>query len=176
MLDEGAVVLSGAPILRLIEDTNLEARVGVPVDVAAGVHVGEEVEVTIRGGLVRAQVTGLVPEVDANTRTTDVILTFEGSVRALPGEAVRLEIAEAVEERGFWVPTTALTPGTRGLWSGYTLARERQGLARVERHELEVLHTTGDRSLVRGTLQAGDRLVAEGVHRIVPGQIVRDAR
>ncbi|MGK7927765.1 MAG: efflux RND transporter periplasmic adaptor subunit, partial [Spirulina sp.] len=37
---------------------------------------------------------------------------------------------------------------------------------------VEVLNTDGDRVLVRGTLQAGDRVILDGTHRIVSGQWV----
>jgi hypothetical protein len=37
---------------------------------------------------------------------------------------------------------------------------------------VEILFTDGDQSLVRGTLQAGDRVIASGSHRLVAGQTV----
>ncbi|MBD2066202.1 efflux transporter periplasmic adaptor subunit, partial [Leptolyngbya sp. FACHB-671] len=40
----------------------------------------------------------------------------------------------------------------------------------LERRDVEVLHTETDRVLVRGLLQAGDRVVTEGIQRLVPGQ------
>ncbi|GAX36526.1 hypothetical protein [Nodularia sp. NIES-3585] len=43
----------------------------------------------------------------------------------------------------------------------------------VQEKAVEILHQTGDRVLVRGTLQPGDRIVANGTHRVVPGQKVQ---
>jgi len=55
---------------------------------------------------------------------------------------------------------------------------------RVERRDVEILHTESDTSgkgkalrvLVRGMLQPGDRVIVGGTHRIVPGQLVRPAK
>ena len=68
--------------------------------------------------------------------------------------------------------------GERGLWSAYVVtlpaSPSAQGAgSRVARRDVEVLHTEGDRVLVRGMLQPGDRVIASGTHRIVPGQVVR---
>ena len=43
----------------------------------------------------------------------------------------------------------------------------------TERRVVEVLHTEGDQVLVRGTLQDGELVVIDGLHRIVAGQLVR---
>ena len=43
----------------------------------------------------------------------------------------------------------------------------------VQPKAVEILHQESDRALVQGTLQAGDRIVSNGVHRLVPGQRVR---
>jgi multidrug efflux pump subunit AcrA (membrane-fusion protein) len=43
------------------------------------------------------------------------------------------------------------------------------------RRELEVLHASGDRVYVRGTLQPGDAVVTDGTQRIVPGLAARTA-
>ena len=39
---------------------------------------------------------------------------------------------------------------------------------------VEVIHTDGETAVVRGAIYAGERIVTEGVHRIVPGQRVTD--
>jgi hypothetical protein len=44
------------------------------------------------------------------------------------------------------------------------------------REIVEVLHVSGDRAFVRGTLNSGDRIVSDGVHRVAPGTRVTPAR
>ena len=37
---------------------------------------------------------------------------------------------------------------------------------------MEVLQIQSDRILVRGTLQPYDQVITDGIHRLVPGQLV----
>ena len=176
-VDEGATVDVGLPVLRLIEDGALEARIGVTVERAAELAEGSTVVLGIRGERVPARVRRLVPELDGPTRTTDVVLALspEDSHRHFAGEVVRLLLSEWIDAPGAWVPTAALVPGTRGLWAAYVVEPAEDGAGRIARRELEALHTDGERTLVRGTLRGGERLVTEGVHRVVPGQRVAAA-
>jgi len=92
----------------------------------------------------------------------------------VPGQVARLTVNEAIASAGYWVPTTALTHGTRGLWSLYVArpAEGRSDFGEVERRDVELIHTAGDRSLVRGTLGANEHVISSGTHRVVVGQRV----
>jgi hypothetical protein len=68
-------------------------------------------------------------------------------------------------------PLTALTRETRGLWSAYIVEGEGEE-AKVARHFVEVVHVENDRAWIRGTLDGDVEVVADGTHRIVPGQPV----
>ena len=168
-VDEGSIVAAGTPVLEVMDDTNVEAWIGLPPSAALALQVGQQHELMIAGKPVRATVQSLAPDVRRTTRTRNVILRLEANtLGALPGQVVRLAVTEQVEEPGYWVPTTALTRGTRGLWSLFKV--ENQVVARCD---VEVLDTVGSKSFVRGTLQAGDAIVASGTHRVVVGQQVR---
>jgi hypothetical protein len=84
-----------------------------------------------------------------------------------------------VGEPGVWLPLSALTEGVRGLWQAYALAPladARPGVVagqRVTPLPVEVLHYDGDRAYVRGPFAHGTPVVAGGLHRVVPGQLVR---
>ncbi|MFN6065640.1 MAG: efflux transporter periplasmic adaptor subunit, partial [Pseudanabaena sp.] len=73
--------------------------------------------------------------------------------------------------QGFWMPTTALYRGERVLRSCFEIAREVDAY-RVEKRDVEVLHTEGDRVLVRGTISANEEVVSSGTQRLVNGQTV----
>jgi multidrug efflux pump subunit AcrA (membrane-fusion protein) len=84
-------------------------------------------------------------------------------------------MSHSVEQRdaGFWLPVEALTRGDRGLWSVLAVnTGEEAGSAVVERRDVELLHSDGDRVYVRGTLSADETVVARGTHRLVHGQRV----
>ncbi|NOZ39035.1 MAG: efflux RND transporter periplasmic adaptor subunit [Planctomycetes bacterium] len=167
-VDEGSILSSGTPVLEVIDDTNLEAWIGLPPRAALALQVGEEHELMIAGKPIMATVQSLAPDVQQTSRTRNVILCLQpGLQTVLPGQVVRLAVTEQVDESGFWVPTTALTRGTRGLWSLFVVQDDFVG-----RCDVEVLDTVGTASFVRGTLQAGDAVIASGTHRVVAGQRV----
>ena len=92
------------------------------------------------------------------------------------GQLVQLQLTEFVAEPGFWVPASAITSDHRGLWSCLTLEAELNSAADtscegiVRKQSVEVLHQHQDWLYVRGTLRDGQILVADGLHRLVPGQ------
>ncbi|MEM9217061.1 MAG: efflux RND transporter periplasmic adaptor subunit [Cyanobacteria bacterium P01_F01_bin.150] len=178
-VDEGTVIAAGEPILTLVEDNALEAHIGVPVNAALQVSIGSRLQVQIGSNTYQAQVISTLPQVDAVTRTLTIILRLDPSateeVRA--GQVVRLRLSETISEAGYWLPTTALIKGIRGLWSCYVLGQaevvDGKDAFRIEQRELEVIHTQGDRVFVRGTLQHHDQVIVSGNHRLVVDQLVR---
>ena len=185
LADDGTVVEAGQPVFRLVEDGKLEAWIGLPARATDQLAPGSSQVLKIQGDGFTATVASRFPEVDPATRTRTVVLELDESVseRVVPGQVARLELEKTVHERGFWLPSVALTKGARGLWTA--LVAEAQagtdnsletGSFLVARRELELLHVEGDRVLVRGTLNPGDRVIAVGTHRVVPGQVVRLAQ
>ena len=179
LADEGTVVQTGQAILTIIEDSALEAWVGLPVDAANLLHVNSALGVRIEGRTFDVHVSCRRPEVDPATRTRTVIFRLDPSASdyVVHGQIVRLQLEETVEASGYWLPTTALTEGERGLWSCLVAVPDethssRRDALRVERRDVEVLHTESNRVLVRGTLNAGDRVIATGTHRVSVGQRV----
>lgn len=167
-VDEGTVVAPGEGVLELVESDALEAWVGIPPDAAGRLAIGDRVAVTVgaeeRGGVVRS----VRPEIDADTRTRNVVLAIESPEGWVAGEVARVAIDEPVEGTGTWAPTASLVAGERGLWS--VLVVEADGV--VAARPVEVIESEGDRSLVRGALEAGERMVTRGSHRVVVGQRV----
>ncbi len=176
-LDEGVVVSGGQALITLVESAPLEVRVGVPPDAARDLRPGERHPVRVGDRRLQATVSTLLPELDAGSRTATVVLRLPAE--DLPvGATARLSLRRSETGAGFWLPTTALVAAERGLWSVYVLepadTAPDQG-RRVARRLVEPLHTEGDRSLVRGTLRPGDRVIAAGTHRVVPGVRVTEA-
>lgn len=175
-VDEGTVVGSGQSVVRLMEDAAPEARIGIPTTTASQLQVGDTQTVMLNNESLLATVTAVLPEVDPDTRTQVVVFQLDRGVitRINPGQTVRVAIAETVPAEGIWLPISALTQDIRGLWSAYAVVpTEGADSYALQPQSVEILHQESDRALVRGTLQAGDRVVANGVHRLVPGQQVQ---
>lgn len=168
LIDEGVVLTSGSAVLEVIDDTHLEAWIGLPPSAARLLQIGEQHDLLVDGVRVEAVLQSLAPDISQATRTRNAIFRLNSNEAVvLPGQVVRLAIAEQVAQPGYWVPTSALTRSTRGLWSVYVVQNNR-----VARRDVEFLDTVGDHSFVRGSLQPADLVIAGGTHRIVVGQQV----
>lgn len=169
-VDEGAILVPGQQVLRLVESGVAEARIGVPTDVASTLEPGARYEFRSGNRGVEGRLLALLPEVDDTTRTTTALFALDdGTLPA--GASVELELERAVTESGFWLPLTSLSEAQRGLWAVYALVDAPEGSV-TERRLVEVIHTERDRVFVQGTLRDGEQIVATGTQRIVPGQVV----
>ncbi|MDJ0522978.1 MAG: efflux RND transporter periplasmic adaptor subunit [Planctomycetota bacterium] len=171
---EGVVVQPGQTVLTLVEDGHLEARVGLPVDVALGLKPGTTYDVRVDDETFKATLRDLLPATDPATRTQAAVfdLPQRARGRVVPGQIARLTFDESVAVRGWWLPSSALARGVRGLWSVKAVASEGKAKGVVVKHQVEVLHTEGDRVLVRGTLGADDLVIVGDGERVVPGMQV----
>ena len=168
--------------MHLLERVEPEVRIGVAGDSIDVISPGDQRQVSIRDRIVSATVKSVLPVRGNRTRSVDVVLTlhteFDGIRR---GDLATLAIERREPEPGYWLPLSALTESSRGLWACYVTIelaeRERVGSAthKLRRRELEVVHQEVDRVFVRGTLSNGEMVVVEGLHRLVPDQLVRIA-
>lgn len=173
--DEGTVISPETPLLRLVEDQQLEAHIGVPVEMTPSLKRGARQQVQLNGKTYQSTLKAVLPELDPVTRTREVVLALDkqAAEQLIPGQVIRLAMEEPVEMRGFWLPLSALARGERGLWSAYAVVPGKvEGELILEKRQIEVLHTEGDRVLVRGTLKSGDRMVVDGIHKLANNQRV----
>jgi len=174
-VNQGSVVSAGMPIIRVVAADSLEAWIGLPVERAAEVRVGQQNGVTVQGRRFDGVVAAKRAEIDRSTRTRTVILSVDAKLsnEILPGAVVRMDLRRETEGGGFWLPLTSLMREARGLWSVYVVEADDDRAQKVSRRYVELTHLENDRALVRGTLDAGDLVISDGTHRVVPGQEVR---
>lgn len=174
-LDEGTVASAGQSVIRLMESAAPEARIGMPAKAVEKLQIGSEQTLKLGSQTYKAKVASILPEVNLNTRTQVVVFNLDPSAitRINPGQTVRLEMIENIDTEGYWLPTEALSQSIRGLWACYVVTEleDRSGY-RVQQQSVEIIHQRGDEALIRGTLELGDIIVANGTHRLVPGQLV----
>ncbi len=177
-LDEGVVVNAGQSVVRFVEGGERKVPIGVPPTQVSRLRIGSVEEVRVGERTYSAKVLSILPELDSMTRTQSVILALPQAV--VPGTVVRLELNEIENMEGYWLPTSALVWGERGLLACFALVSPDKsdldlplGTYQTEKRMVEVLHTEGDRSLVRGVLQPGDLVVTSGTNQLAPGQFVK---
>jgi RND family efflux transporter MFP subunit len=171
---QGAVVSPGTPVVRLVESANREAQVGVPAALAQSLVPGNRYTLRLRDMRLQAALLSVRPDVDPATRTAMAIFALPDADSALDGEPVSLELQEAVNMRGGWLPMAALVEGQRGLWNVLRVEPEGEHY-RTVRESVEVLDVQGEQVFAVGTLLSGASVVASGLHRITPGTLVNVA-
>lgn len=180
-VDPGVVVASGAPCLRILS-VQLEGRFGIPPTTAQTLAIGDVVDVSASGIRCQGKVIRMAPLVDQTTRTRAVYVAVEPNDPWVSGQVASIHLPlrpDAPEQTNqntnpsFWVPSTALSRGGRGVWTLLTMPGD-QPIQTASRRAVEVLRTDGSVSLVSGMIQKQDRIIASGTHRITAGMKVRE--
>ena len=175
-LDPGSIAGPATPVCKLVEQSKLEAWIGLPVNVAAQTKVGQQHSVVIGGKPYDVTVSAKIKELDTNTRTQSLLFKFapDAAESIVPGQLCQIEITTKVAADGYWIPNSAITRGVRGLSTVMKLVpdSDQPELFRVCRCDVEIIKTDSQRVLVKGTISDGDLVVANGVHRITIGQLV----
>lgn len=168
LVDPGDWVKVGTPALSLVSLQDLEVLVDVPAEVGARLSVGDTA--TLHGsGEAAAEVVGVVPALDATTRTMRVRLSpAERPPWLLSGLALDVEFSVQLQGDGVLVPRDALLRGAVDT----RVMRVVDG--RAEPSTVEVIAGAGSQVLVHGGgLRAGQTVVVRGNERLQPGQPVQ---
>lgn len=189
LVDEGEMLSPQQPVLELIETGQLEAHVGVPSSLLdsflayADDRMQESGYLTVRSGEheVHATLRKVLPQIDPSTRTQTVILTIEDSDDHLvvDGQLIKLDFVESVSVVGafFEVPQSSLVSGASGLWAVYVVEplKDREGEGIVTLRDVARHQKTGESVVVKalhGAFNGEVLIVSDGVHKVVPGQLV----
>ncbi|MEM9255579.1 MAG: efflux RND transporter periplasmic adaptor subunit [Pseudomonadota bacterium] len=170
-VSEGAVVAAGAPVLQLVESGSREAHIGVAAEDSRRLIPGQRYPLELAGREVQAQLRAVRPDLDPRTLTATAVFELPETTGALEGEPVSLMLAEQVDSVGGWLPMAALIEGERGVWNVLRVHASDGGEVAV-REVVEVLEVRGEYVYVVGTLKDQERVIADGVHRVVPGVAV----
>lgn len=170
-VDKGSVVAAGQTVLTLQQNNGFLARIALAADDAFTLKSGESHNLVNDGNVIPAQILSIAKQRRLDTRTVDVLFSLNSpQALLLPGDLLSFTYDIAVEERGVWVPKTALNSGVRGLWTLFVVSD--QGEQTVTAKSVELLYADDMKAYVRGPIKAGDMLVLNGGHRLVPNQQV----
>ncbi len=169
--DAGAVTSPGTPVLRLIQSHVREAHIGIAPEMAGDLKPGNTYALHWRQQELPAVLRGVRPDVDPATRAAIAVFNLPAEPLLLDGESISLALPSYIDESGGWLPLSALLEGQRGIWNVLAVTPIENGFV-TRREVVEVLELRDDIAYVRGTLEDGQMVVADGVHRIAPGSPV----
>ncbi|MEM1352182.1 MAG: efflux RND transporter periplasmic adaptor subunit [Pseudomonadota bacterium] len=164
-VDEAETISVGQHIMRVMETSVPELRVGLPLDVSEANL--KEVTVDINGVKTPATLKRLRPDVDPVTRTRTALFALDPRAPVIFGQTVSLLLETRVPAAGAWVPVDALQSGEGSVWRVLVVDNKT-----IRNAAVEILHIDGPRAYVRGTFDDGMQVVTAGAHRVVAGQTV----
>lgn len=171
--DEGEVIGVGTPVVKLLENTSPEIRVGVSADAIQQLNVGQDYPIKIGEQQIFGNLKTILPERRTNTRNIDAIFQLgDKSINLRTGDLAELILQDYVNTAVFRLPVGALTESARGIWAIYVVVDDNEGTY-LDRRQIELLHHQGDDVFVRGTLSEAEQVVVSGIHRLVPNQRVK---
>ncbi len=167
----GDVVNAGSPVLTLLSSGNKEAKFGVPISAFDALKNQTQQQIRVGDKIYTGQLLNATSSVDFATRTAALRYELGDLHHVHPGETAYLLQETEIQKNGFWVPLTSITDGLRGTWNVFVVV-DKNGQSLVERRAITILHSTKNAAFVSGSLRDQDKLIVDGVHRIVSGQAV----
>lgn len=108
--------------------------------------------------------------VDPTTGSITLRLVFPNPNNILlPGMFVRALVQEGINRQALLAPQQGVARDTKGLPYAWIVGKDEK----VEQRALELDRAIGDKWLVTSGLEAGDRIIVEGLQKVRPGDRVR---
>ena len=163
----GEYVASGAPLLRLVNDRELEGVARAPLVSADSVVAGAKVRLVDGDRRASGTVRAVIPVGDERSRMVELrIALADGSLRV--GAPVRVEIAPQNVKLVVTVPRDAVI-----LRQGASYVMRVRADNTAERVAVNLGPGRDNQVQIDGTLRAGDRVIIRGGERLEPGQAVK---
>ena len=145
----------------------------VPQQVAAGLRVGEIVEVLAAGPgpTVLAKIVAIDARVDPTTRNAMVRARIEGTDVPAPGASVRVRVPVGPLRNVVAIPVSALRKGPGGD-QVFVIAPGKDGRTRVQTRQVESGTMFGDEIIILSGLTAGEHVAALGSFKLRDGILV----
>ncbi len=170
----GQVVSAGSPVFELLQLSDQEVKIGLPVRLLDKLDrtLNQHTQATIAGQTVPVSLITKGASVDPATRTVQLRFAIDPQFSFIPGQLAYLNLVEQQQQSGFWVPLSALTDGLRGTWNVFVLVKQDNKTWQIERRDVRVAHANREAAFIYGAIQDQERIIATGLHKFVPGQLV----
>jgi membrane fusion protein (multidrug efflux system) len=139
--------------------------------VAAGLRVGDQVDVFVTGDTVLrpAQIVALDARIDSTTRNALVRARIRGPAANLaPGASVRVRVPVGPPGKALVVPVSALRKGPAGDHV-FVIAEDKEGKTRAQQRSVRSGPVLGDSVLIYEGISAGERVATSGSFKLREG-------
>ena len=165
-VDEGTVINGSNPILEILDANKVEAHVSIPENLINNFEVSNDYAFEIGQEKVFGKFKRLAPMSASGSNSRLAIFEFNDFF--IPGSVIDLIIKIKKNEEGIWLPINSLSQSEQGLWSVFTVSND--GLNKVERDLVQIIHFENNYAYVSGTLKDGDLVLLGGLSKIIEGQ------
>ena len=155
----GEMAVSGAPLVSIVDISDIVARANVPVKDASYIKVGRPARITGPDGDIPGTVTVVSPSVDPTTTTVQVwVRAGNPGEKLKPGGTVRVAIIAETIQNTIVVPAAALLNSDDG--GQKVMVVDKDSIAHERMVSVGVRQ--GDRVQILSGLQEGDQVVTSG--------------
>ena len=159
----GEMAAAGAPLLTVMDISQVIARAHIPQPEAALLKVGDKAAIIVPGeeSPVEGKITVVSPALDPNSTTVEIWVQAKNSdLRLKPGTSVRLSMLAQTIPNALVIPAAALLTTQDGATSVMQISADN----RAHQKNIRVGVRQGDEAQVNEGLQAGDKIVASGAY------------
>ena len=172
LYDEGAVIEAGLPVLQLVGDQVSEISTGLPSELVGQLNYADSYTAMLGETAIPVKLNRVLPEINSITRTQGVKFRLDSDIDLTASEYLRLTLTTRYDQRGFWIPNTALVEGPRGLWEIFVVNDQ----DRVQKYSVSVVYPSNPQTFVSSAIPDGSSVVVEGVHRLAQNVAVTVSR
>lgn len=178
-LREGSFYSTLNPIpLAEIRTHQVEFRIGVTPDIIPYLRENPYQKILVNDEIINVVLSRVSPESNLKTKTVSVF--FEPKTNDLKTELIANQLAilrtsKEINQTGYRVPITALNTDIYGNWqvSTLNLLPEYSDIYEIIQIPIRVLSISEDFVIISGSINDDTLIVADGLNKIVPRQIVK---
>ena len=159
----GEMAAAGAPLLTVMDISQVIARAHIPQPEAALLKAGDLATITVPGeeNPIEGKITVVSPALDPNSTTVEVWVQIKNTDQRLkPGTSVQLSMLAQTIPNALVIPVAALLTAQAGT----TSVMQVSGDDHAHQKNVRVGIRQGDSVQIVEGLQAGDRVVASGAY------------
>jgi RND family efflux transporter MFP subunit len=182
-ISNGEVTTASQTSFRFIEKANNEINVGIPRKVASTLVLGQIFNIKIDNTTLgdetkQAKLIAIGQQINAVNRTVQLRLKMLKKLdkgNSYNGQLVRVSIEQKIIKPGFWLPMNAITDGVRGQWQIFIASPtgDSDNNYQLQAATVNVLYTSEHAAYVNGLSLDPHKIIAQGVHRYVAGQVIK---